>query len=127
APPAGRICRGLVSCPHLEWGRAMSETILIVDDEESVRRTFEEWLQTSGLECRILAAADAEAALRHANQSPIDLAVLEWNLGAGQAAPCIARFAVSGSLARRTGLAVGPIGGGAQRSGAVATSHRRSE
>jgi two-component system, NtrC family, nitrogen regulation response regulator NtrX len=61
----------------------MSETILIVDDEESVRRTFEEWLQTSGLDCRILAAADAEAALRHANQSPIDLAVLDWNLGAG--------------------------------------------
>ena len=61
----------------------MSETILIVDDEESVRRTFEEWLQTSGLDCRILAAADAEAALRHANRSPIDLAVLDWNLGAG--------------------------------------------
>jgi DNA-binding NtrC family response regulator len=37
----------------------MSETILIVDDEESVRRTFEEWLQTSDLDCRILAAADA--------------------------------------------------------------------
>src|SRR5438876_768678 len=61
----------------------MCETILIVDDEESVRRTFQEWLQSSGLDCRILAAADAEAALRHANQSPIDLAILDWNLGAG--------------------------------------------
>jgi two-component system, NtrC family, nitrogen regulation response regulator NtrX len=61
----------------------MSDTILIVDDEESVRRTFQEWLQTSGLDCRILVAADAEAALRHANQSPIDLAILDWNLGAG--------------------------------------------
>jgi two-component system nitrogen regulation response regulator NtrX len=61
----------------------MSETILIVDDEDSVRRTFQEWLQSSNLDCRILVAADAEAALRHANQSPIDLAVLDWNLGAG--------------------------------------------
>jgi ActR/RegA family two-component response regulator len=61
----------------------MSETILIVDDEEPVRRTFQEWLQASGLDCRILTAADAEAALRHANQFPIDLAVLDWNLGAG--------------------------------------------
>jgi ActR/RegA family two-component response regulator len=61
----------------------MSETILIVDDEESVRRTFQEWLNSSGLGCQVLAAADAEAALRYANQSPIDLAILDWNLGAG--------------------------------------------
>ena len=38
------------------------ETILIVDDEEPVRRTFREWLEGAGLNCRILAAADAEAA-----------------------------------------------------------------
>src|SRR6476646_1842706 len=61
----------------------MSETVLIVDDEESVRRTFREWLDGSGLACRILAAADAESALQLANQGPIDLAVLDWNLGAG--------------------------------------------
>lgn len=61
----------------------MSETILVVDDEEPVRRTFSEWLQSSGLDCRVLPAADAEEALRHANQSVIDLAVLDWNLGAG--------------------------------------------
>jgi DNA-binding NarL/FixJ family response regulator len=61
----------------------MSETILVVDDEESVRRTFQEWLNASGLGCEVLAAADAEAALRYANQSPIDLAILDWNLGAG--------------------------------------------
>src|SRR6476646_6933911 len=61
----------------------MSETVLIVDDEESVRRTFREWLDGSGLACRILAAADAESALQLANQGPVDLAVLDWNLGAG--------------------------------------------
>ena len=38
------------------------ETILLVDDEEPVRRTFQEWL--AGLNCRILTAADAEAAAR---------------------------------------------------------------
>ena len=42
----------------------MSDTILIVDDEESVRRTFQEWLASSGLGARVLAAADAETALR---------------------------------------------------------------
>jgi DNA-binding response OmpR family regulator len=61
----------------------MTETILIVDDEESVRRTFREWLEGAGLDCRILAAADAEAALVQANQQTIDLAILDWNLGAG--------------------------------------------
>src|SRR5262245_53937212 len=61
----------------------MSETILIVDDEEPVRRTFREWLDSAGLDCRILSAADAEAALVLANQQRIDLAILDWNLGAG--------------------------------------------
>ena len=58
-----------------------SETILLVDDEEPVRKTFREWL--SGLPCKILTAADAEAALVLANQHAIDLAILDWNLGAG--------------------------------------------
>src|ERR1700690_1179607 len=58
-----------------------TETILIVDDEEPVRRTFREWL--AGLGCTILAAPDAEAALQLANQQPIDLAILDWALGAG--------------------------------------------
>src|SRR5438105_6417526 len=61
----------------------MSETILIVDDEEPVRRTFAEWLAGSGWPGRVLVAADAEEALRLANQGTIDLAVLDWNLGAG--------------------------------------------
>jgi ActR/RegA family two-component response regulator len=60
-----------------------AETILIVDDEEPVRRTFQEWLAGSGLPCEVLVAADAEAALRLANRRLIDLAVLDWNLGAG--------------------------------------------
>src|SRR4051794_28817651 len=59
------------------------ETILIVDDEEPVRKTFREWLTGAGLDCAILAAADAEAALQLANQHPVDLAILDWALGAG--------------------------------------------
>jgi ActR/RegA family two-component response regulator len=60
-----------------------ADVILIVDDEEPVRRTFREWLDGADLGCRVLSAADAEAALVQANQQPIDLAVLDWNLGAG--------------------------------------------
>src|SRR5213080_3795932 len=59
------------------------DTVLIVDDEESVRQTFREWLEEAELQCRILAAADAESALVLANQNTIDLAILDWNLGAG--------------------------------------------
>lgn len=60
----------------------MSETVLIVDDEDGVRRTFHDWL--SGLPgVRVFAAADAEAALLIANEHAIDLAVLDWNLGSG--------------------------------------------
>src|SRR3954447_18522878 len=62
---------------------AAKESILIVDDEEPVRKTFREWLEGAGLDCRILSAADAEAALVQANQHTIDLAILDWNLGAG--------------------------------------------
>src|SRR5215468_1561404 len=59
------------------------ETILVVDDEEPVRRTFREWLESSDLPCQLLTAADAEAALLQANRHTIDLAILDWNLGAG--------------------------------------------
>jgi two-component system, NtrC family, nitrogen regulation response regulator NtrX len=59
------------------------ETILIVDDEEPVRRTFQEWLTGAGLDCTILTAPDAEAALKLANRHVIDLAILDWALGAG--------------------------------------------
>jgi ActR/RegA family two-component response regulator len=62
---------------------AAGETILIVDDEESVRKTFSEWLASGKLNCNILAAADAESALTLANGHTIDLAILDWNLGAG--------------------------------------------
>src|SRR5437879_6342046 len=59
------------------------ETILIVDDEEPVRKTFREWLEEANLGCRLFAAADAESALSLANRQMIDLAILDWNLGAG--------------------------------------------
>jgi len=60
----------------------MTETVLIVDDEDGVRRTFREWLATVP-NVRVLAVADADAALQLANSEPIDLAVLDWNLGSG--------------------------------------------
>jgi len=61
----------------------MAETILVVDDEEPVRRTFREWLEGANLGCDLLSAADAAAALTIANRRSIDLAILDWNLGAG--------------------------------------------
>ena len=60
----------------------MTETVLIVDDEDGVRRTFQEWLAALP-DVKVLAAADAGSALRLANDHPIDLAVLDWNLGSG--------------------------------------------
>jgi DNA-binding NarL/FixJ family response regulator len=60
----------------------VTDSILIVDDEDGVRRTFREWLAAEpGIE--VLAAADAEAALVLANKHPVDLAILDWNLGSG--------------------------------------------
>jgi ActR/RegA family two-component response regulator len=59
-----------------------TDTILVVDDEDNVRRTFQEWLEGARLGCRILTASDAETALGQANQHTIDLAILDWNLGA---------------------------------------------
>lgn len=64
-------------------GAEAPDTILVVDDEPAVRRTLREWLEGEDLGCRVLTAADAEEALREANRTPIDLAVLDWNLGAG--------------------------------------------
>src|SRR5690242_16537929 len=64
-------------------GSLSAETVLIVDDEEPVRRTFREWLESARLGCKVLTAADAESALLQANQHRIDLAILDWNLGAG--------------------------------------------
>src|SRR5438477_12759700 len=61
----------------------MTDTVLIVDDEEPVRRTFQEWLASAGLDVRVFAVGDAESALLVANEQPIDLAVLDWNLGSG--------------------------------------------
>jgi ActR/RegA family two-component response regulator len=61
----------------------MTDTVLIVDDEESVRRTFLEWLTTAMPEAHVFAVPDAESALRVANEHAVDLAVLDWNLGSG--------------------------------------------
>jgi DNA-binding response OmpR family regulator len=60
-----------------------AETILIVDDQEPVCRTFREWLEGANFGCRILTAGDAAGALALADRNRIDLAVLDWHLGAG--------------------------------------------
>jgi DNA-binding response OmpR family regulator len=60
-----------------------TEVILVVEDEESVRRTVRDWLDGANLGVRVLTAADSAAALVIADQNNIDLAVLDWNLGAG--------------------------------------------
>ncbi|MGF1582688.1 MAG: response regulator [Gemmataceae bacterium] len=59
------------------------EVILVVDDEESVRRTVSDWLSSTNWSLEVLTAADHEQALLIANECPIDLAILDWNLGAG--------------------------------------------
>jgi DNA-binding NarL/FixJ family response regulator len=59
------------------------EVVLVVDDEDSVRRTFREWLVRAGWDIEVLVASDAESALRLAGQHRIDLAILDWNLGSG--------------------------------------------
>ncbi|HMP17289.1 MAG TPA: response regulator, partial [Gemmatales bacterium] len=59
------------------------DTILIVEDELSVRTTLKEWLAQSRLDLKILVASDAAGALQEASQHAIDLAILDWNLGAG--------------------------------------------
>src|SRR4051812_22868373 len=59
------------------------DIVLVVDDEEPVRRTVRDWLIEARLDVDVLTAADAESALRLASERPIDLAVLDWNLGAG--------------------------------------------
>ncbi len=61
----------------------MTDTVLIVDDEESVRRTFQEWLTAAMPEAHVFAVPDAESALRVADEHAVDLAVLDWNLGSG--------------------------------------------
>ncbi len=59
------------------------EVVLVVDDEESVRRTVTEWLREADWGLQLLTAADSESALLLANDHEIDLAILDWNLGAG--------------------------------------------
>ena len=59
------------------------ETVLIVEDEASVRATLQDWLKAGKLDVEILVAPDAASALQLASRQSIDLAVLDWNLGAG--------------------------------------------
>jgi DNA-binding NarL/FixJ family response regulator len=60
-----------------------AETVLVVDDEATVRQTFLGWLSEAGLGVNLLSAGDAASALKLADQQVIDLAILDWNLGTG--------------------------------------------
>lgn len=57
--------------------------ILVVEDEPDVRATFREWLKSGVPNLALLEASNAPEALDLASSHPIDLAVLDWNLGAG--------------------------------------------
>lgn len=59
------------------------DTILIVEDEASVRATLTDWLKGSKFDIEVIVAGDAASALEQAGRQPIDLAILDWNLGAG--------------------------------------------
>ncbi|MFO0938738.1 MAG: response regulator [Gemmataceae bacterium] len=61
----------------------MIDSILIVDDEDGVRRTMVDWVRGAGFSANVAAVADAESALVFANEYPVDLAILDWNLGTG--------------------------------------------
>ncbi|MFN2376240.1 MAG: sigma-54-dependent transcriptional regulator, partial [Candidatus Binatia bacterium] len=54
-------------------------TILVVDDEEDVRRVISDALADTG--CRVIPAADAESALSLLEQGGIDIAYVDINLG----------------------------------------------
>src|SRR5262245_6507380 len=81
-PPRGTVMTGESGGPSMSGSEAV-ETILIVDDEAPVRKTFLDWLREADLGCTVLTAGDAKTALELANEHVIDLAVLDWNLGAG--------------------------------------------
>lgn len=66
----------------------MTESILFVDDEAGVRRSLREWLEAGFPACRLLEARDDLEAMRVAVAEreagrEIDVAILDWNLGAG--------------------------------------------
>ncbi len=60
-----------------------NEAVLLVEDEPGVLQTFAEWLASSDLNLQVYQAKDAEHALKIAADNPIDLAILDWNLGTG--------------------------------------------
>lgn len=59
------------------------DNVLLVEDEPGVLQTFAEWLESSGFGINVHKAKDAESALKIASENQLDLAILDWNLGAG--------------------------------------------
>lgn len=59
------------------------ECLLLVEDEPDVRASFRAWLERLNPQPKILEADSAHAALDLVNKHPIDLVILDWNLGDG--------------------------------------------
>jgi DNA-binding NarL/FixJ family response regulator len=58
----------------------MADTILIVDDHDSVRQALSRWLETVFHNCLILTAATGEEALDIARDTPPQVVVMDFRL-----------------------------------------------
>ncbi|MBN1813204.1 MAG: response regulator transcription factor [Anaerolineae bacterium] len=58
----------------------MTETILVVDDHDTVRQALSRWLETVFHNCLILTAATGEEALAIARDTPPQVVVMDFGL-----------------------------------------------
>lgn len=58
----------------------MTETILIVDDHDTVRQALSRWLETVFHDCLILTAATGEEALASARDTPPQVIIMDFGL-----------------------------------------------
>lgn len=58
----------------------MPETILIVDDHDTVRQALSRWLESVFHNCHILTASTGEEALAIARETPLHVVVLDFGL-----------------------------------------------
>lgn len=58
----------------------MAETILVVDDHDSVRHALSRWLETIFHNCTVLTAATGEDALDIARDTPPQVVVMDFGL-----------------------------------------------
>ncbi len=70
--------------------RRLEPTVLIVDDEETIRRFIRRLLEPEG--CRVLSAADGEEGLRQVAQGTPDLVLLDLKMPRMSGAEFLSRF-----------------------------------